>query len=74
MTFPGDAIADMAHEGCLARFESFVGRDFESSSLDVATLHPSRESWHGQGDREVVCAVYDIDANKLTGSMKGLAL
>jgi len=73
-SFPGDAMAEMAHEGCLARFESFVGKDYESSSLDIATLYPSRESWNGKADREVVCAVYDIDAKKLAGSVKDLRL
>lgn len=73
-TFPGDAMADVAHDGCLERFEPFVGRDYESSSLDIATLYPTSESWHGQNDREVVCAVYDVDAKKLTGSVKGLRL
>jgi hypothetical protein len=73
-TFPGEQMADMAHEGCLERFESFVGRDYESSSLDIATLYPSRESWNEQNDREVVCAVYDIELAKLTGSVKGRSL
>jgi hypothetical protein len=27
-----------------------------------------------ENDREVVCAVYDVDAKKLTGSVKGLRL
>jgi hypothetical protein len=72
-SFPGDGMADMAHEGCLARFEAFVGKDYESSSLDIATLYPSSESWQ-ENDREVVCAVYDVDAKKLTGSVKGLRL
>jgi hypothetical protein len=73
-SFPGDAIAEMAHEGCVERFEAFVGKDYDSSSLDIATLYPSRESWNGQNDREVVCAVYDIELSKLTGSVKGLRL
>jgi hypothetical protein len=72
-SFPGEQMAAMAHEACLERFESFVGKDYESSSLDIASLYPSPESW-AQNDREVVCAVYDIDAKKLTGSVKGLAL
>ena len=72
-SFPGDAMGDMAHEGCLQRFEAFVGTDYESSSLDIATLYPSAESWR-ENDREVVCAVYDIEAAKLTGSVKGLRL
>ena len=73
-SFPGDGMADLAHEGCLERFTAFVGRDYESSSLDIAALYPTHDSWHGQDDREVVCAVYDVDAKKLTGSVKGLAL
>jgi hypothetical protein len=73
-SFPGDAMADMAHDGCVERFEAFVGKDYESSSLDIATLYPSRDSWNGQNDREVICAVYDIELAKLTGSVKGQRL
>jgi hypothetical protein len=73
-SFPGDGMAALAHEECLERFTAFVGRDYESSSLDIAALYPTHDSWHGQNDREVVCAVYDVDAKKLTGSVKGLAL
>lgn len=71
-TFPGDKMAEVAHEACLERFEAFVGKDYESSSLDIATLYPTSQSWHGHSDREVICAVYDIDAKKLTGTVKGL--
>ena len=71
--FPGEAMAGMAREGCLERFQAFVGNDYESSGLDIATLYPSPESWQ-QNDREVVCAVYDVDAKELTGSVKGLRL
>ena len=73
-SFPGDGMADMAQEACVARFESFVGKDYESSALDIASLYPSRDSWNRQNDREVICAVYDIEAQKLTGSVKGLRL
>jgi hypothetical protein len=73
-SFPGDAMGQIAHEGCLARFEGFVGKDYDSSQLDIATLYPSSESWQQQNDREVVCVVYDMEANKLTGSVKGLRL
>lgn len=73
-SFPGDQMGDVAHEACLERFESFVGKDYQSSTLDIAALYPTRESWNGQNDREVVCAVYDMDAKKLTGSVKGLRL
>ena len=74
-SFPeGDAMASLAFDSCLEHFKSFVGRDYESSSLDIATLYPSYESWHQQNDHEVVCAVYDVNAKKLVGSVKGLAL
>ena len=70
-TFPGsEEIGELSFEACLNRFESFVGVDYESSSLDIAALYPSKESWSRQGDREVVCAVYDMNYEKLTGSTK----
>jgi putative regulator of septum formation len=73
-SFPGEALAGIAHEGCLERFEGFVGNDYESSSLDIATMYPSRESWQQQSDREVICAVYDLEEKKLTGTAKGTRL
>ncbi len=73
-TYPeGDGMVELAHRSCLEHFESFVGRDYQSSSLDIFSLYPSVESWK-QNDREVICAVYDMNANKLEGSMKGRAL
>jgi hypothetical protein len=55
-TFPGgEEISELSFSACLDRFESFVGVDYESSSLDIAALYPSKESWSRQGDREVVC-------------------
>ena len=73
-SYPGDeAMADLARNSCMDRFESFVGRDYETSSLDIFTLYPSSDSWL-QDDREVVCAVYDVNAEKLVGSVEGLGL
>jgi len=69
----GDAMGELAYSSCMERFESFVGRDYESSSLEIFTMYPSSESWQ-QNDREVVCAVYDMDANKLVGSVKDRSL
>ena len=73
-TFPGDEMERMAFESCKERFQSFVGRDYDSSALDIATLYPTSESWNGHNDREVICAVYDVAATKLTGSVQGRAL
>jgi hypothetical protein len=73
--FPeGDEMGKLAFESCMNRFQSFVGRDYQSSSLDIMTLHPTRESWDRRNDREVICAVYDMEENKLRGSTKGQAL
>jgi len=74
-SFPdGDGMASLAFDSCKERFEAFVGKDYDASSLDIATLYPTRESWNGQHDREVVCAVYDVDQQKLTGSAKNQRL
>lgn len=73
-SYPGDdGMWDVAFERCLERFENFVGRDYESSQLDIYTLYPSAESW-AANDREVICAVYDMNANKLTGSARATGL
>ena len=74
-TFPGsEEISELSFDACLDRFESFVGLDYETSSLDIAALYPSKESWSQQGDREVVCAVYDMNLGKLTGSTRNSGL
>jgi len=68
-----DAMADLAHESCRERFEGFVGRDYDASSLDIFSMFPSADSWN-QNDREVICAVFDVNATKLVGTAKGSAL
>ena len=68
-----DAMFELAHESCAARFESFIGKDYESSALEITTMYPSAASW-AQNDREVVCAIYDMEANKLVGSAAGRGL
>jgi Septum formation len=73
-SFPGSEVADLAFDSCLDRFEAFVGRDYETSQLDIVSMYPTQESWNRQNDREVVCAVYDLDLSKLTGSVKGQGL
>ncbi len=69
----GEAMGNLAYESCLTRFDSFVGRDYQSSTLEITTMYPSIESWN-QSDREVICAVYDVDQNKLIGSAAGRGL
>ena len=73
-SYPGiEAMANIAYDSCRQRFEAFVGLDYESSTLDIYTMYPTNLSWN-QNDREVVCAVYDMNESKLSGSVQGLAL
>jgi len=69
----GDGMSELAFESCMGHFEAYVGKDYESSSLDITTMFPSQQSWR-ENDREVICAVYDMNAAKLTGTAKGSAL
>ena len=62
-----DAMFEHALDKCLDRFQGFVGRDYETSELDILTLYPTPASWK-QSDREVVCAVYDMNQAQLVGS------
>ncbi len=72
--FPaGEEMDEIAYGGCMAQFEPFVGRDYESSSLEIFPIYPTADSW-AQDDREVICALYDMEENKLQSSVKGLAL
>lgn len=74
VSYPGEELMwDHAFEVCIDLFPAFVGRDYETSSLDVLTMYPSPESWN-QDDREIVCAAYDLELNKLTGTVKGLGI
>jgi hypothetical protein len=67
-------MADSAFEQCLDRFAGFVGVDYESSTLDITALYPSSQSWSTQNDREVVCAVFEMNGEKLKGSAKDSAI
>lgn len=69
-SFPGaDGIDRITQEQCMPAFETFVGRTYEESALEVTTLEPTSESW-AQGDRELVCMVVD-PAGEVTGSLEG---
>ena len=69
--FPGsNAIEEQAIDGCLASFDSYVGRSYETSVLDIAWITPTEPSWDG-GDREIVCILYDLTLAKLMRSMQG---
>ena len=67
--YSGDAaMEEMAIGVCYDGFEEFVGTAYENSDLDFGWLSPTSDSW-AEGDREVICFVYEYDFDKLTGSM-----
>jgi hypothetical protein len=71
--FPGDdAISDVAEARCSNEFLAFVGTDVDSSELEYYYLVPSQGTWEEDDDREIVCTVIAEEAEKLTGSMRGV--
>ena len=72
-TYSAAQIEDFADEVCLAAFEPYVGRDYQSSVLEAAWFAPSEESW-GQGDREVLCVLWRMDLQKLLQTVQNSAL
>ena len=74
-SWPGEeAVWDWADEACLAEFEPYVGASYEASSLDFAWLVPTEASWNGIDDRTVTCFLYDLDYEKLTGSVRNAGI
>lgn len=68
--FPGEkAVARDAQRHCLDAFVDFVGLEYATSTLRIATLRPTRTSWEA-GDRTVVCSVYHKGLEPLTGSQR----
>jgi hypothetical protein len=71
--FPGQqALLDFSNEACTAPFSSFVGTTYAESRFVISALLPSADSWD-QGDREVVCLLYDSSLESWTGTAEGRA-
>ncbi len=69
--FPGEqAVRRDAYATCLADFATYVGTDYAVSTLRVAALRPVASSWT-QGDRAVLCSLYDGELNPLVGPLWG---
>lgn len=70
--WPGeDEVRAQGRAGCLERFEAAIGTAYEASDLEVYPITPSRSTWGEQDDREIVCAAYHMEFEKLTGSVLG---
>jgi hypothetical protein len=69
--FPGqDTLLSFAETACLEAFGSYVGVDFQTSSLDMILVTPLELTW-AKGDRQINCVVLAGDGGRLTGSVKG---
>lgn len=73
----GDFPTDEALDGeimdvCLGEFDAFVGMPYEESQLDFNVIYPSTESW-ADGDRELICYLYELDGSMVTGTLEGAA-
>lgn len=68
--FPGiDAVLDEADAACLSGFESFIAIDYVDSRFDFSYYYPTESSW-ANGDREVLCLVYDPSGEQITGTLE----
>lgn len=71
--WPGvDAVIATAQEWCDTEFAGFVGIPATDSELVGWPVYPTEESWDRLDDREVLCAVSDMNA-QTTGSLAGAA-
>jgi len=69
--FPGrDALVGYAEQGCPEPFADYVGATYDQSRFSLFPIVPSADTW-AKGDRQIICALYDHRAGKLTGSVRG---
>ena len=66
-----DYVFEQAEIGCVARFEAFVGIEYELSTLYADVIYPLEKYWKEKDDREVRCSVTEKPAMKVSGSAKG---
>lgn len=72
--YPGtEEMRDIGTGLCIEQFDEYVGLAYLESDLDVFAITPSQSSWDEDNDREVICALFNLDFSKLTGSMQGAA-
>jgi len=71
--YPGeDAIFAEAGSACEAQFDAFVGISYAESVFDFSYYYPTPESW-ANGDREIICLIFDPAGKITSGSLAGAA-
>lgn len=64
-----DQLAQQIGAECLPAFDAYVGTPYEDSELDFFTIEPTEDGWRA-GDRDITCALYDLDLVPLEGSAR----
>lgn len=69
---PTRALMRLATEaGCSGEpFTRYVGIEFHESELSLQPIVPTQATWD-EGDRQVICTVYDPEAGTLVGTVRG---
>ena len=65
-----DYVTEQAYMGCKARYEAFVGIEYDLSSLWIMPIYPSERTWKEVDRRQVLCSVAEESGIK-SGSAKG---
>ena len=69
-TYPSDSDWDgLAQQYCLPAFASYVGTDYNNSTLNIGYYYPDSTGW-GQGDKTLTCYATDPNGG-LTATIKG---
>lgn len=72
--FPGDAVVrDYAFQVCYREFETWVGSEYELSSLEIGVITPPREFFEDDRRRYrgVHCWVERVDGEPMIGTSRG---
>jgi len=69
-SYDENRIDDFSAGVCYSAFEPYVGRSYETSALEIGWLMPTADSW-SQGDREVICILFDMNLQRLLRSARG---
>ena len=66
-----DYVYNQAVTGCKARFEAFVGIEYEHTTLGINLLYPTEEYWKEMDDRLVTCFLFEDRRASRSGSLRG---
>ncbi|MFJ4209092.1 septum formation family protein [Paenarthrobacter sp. NPDC089675] len=72
-SYPGQSeVESQSEEYCATEFATFVGVDYNESTLELTYLYPTSQTWK-QNDREIVCLIGGASGAATKGSLKGSA-